>query len=274
MKKIKLIALDIDGTLATSYYTILPETLKAMQECHEKGIEVVLCSGRSLPEMGPFLEYLPFIRYVIVGNGTRVYDLQKEKRLYQNVFDSSILVDISNEIKDIPHLFEYYTDEKVFAEANGLENLADYGLDVYRDFFLETRTPILNIIEYLKNNPTKIEKANFHFKNVEDQRKVLELAKKYECSPTTSFHDNVEIGAKDANKAKGLNFLAEHLDISADEILAMGDNINDIEMLQYAGIGIAMGNAVPELKAVADDVTETNNNDGIAISLHKYILDK
>lgn len=113
---------------------------------------------------------------------------------------------------------------------------------------------------------------NFHFKTVKEQQKAMRIAMQYDCAVTTSFRNNIEITANESNKATGLQFLANYLNVTSNEIMAVGDNINDIEMIEFAGIGVAMGNAVLPLKKIANFVTTSNDEDGIAVAIEKYIF--
>lgn len=268
---IKLISIDIDGTLLTNDHKILPSTIIALQSAYKKGIKIVLNSGRSYPEMQEILKYLPMIEFAICGNGSSVYDVKNNKRIFQQLISSNIIIKLHNQIQDIDHMLEYYDQGLIIAENQPYQRIIDFGLEKYIDFLLATRTIVPSVIEKLAT-VDKIEKANFNFKSKLHQQNAFEKFKNYtECTFASSFHNNIEVSAKNVNKASGLQFLSSHLNILPNEMMGIGDSGNDIDMLKYVEYKVAMNNAIEELKNIANFITLSNDKDGVAHVINHFI---
>lgn len=277
-KAIKLLALDVDGTLFDDSGKISQASIDAMNQAREAGIEVVPTSGRDYDGI-PWdqLEKVD-INYVITTNGSAVYEAKTKKCLYEKYLDSGKMIPI----------FEYllkkeiyinvfvdgvnYTPVQVYSYIDNLD-LPDYVIQHMK----ENRKGITDLIEYLKNGDAKMQKATLNFQKQENgeflnRKEVQEYLEKYpDIKVVDGGFDNLEFTKAGTNKAAGLKFLAGHLGMTMDEVMAVGDSENDIEMLREAGLGIAMGNASDEVKEVADEITLDNEHEGVAAAIGKYI---
>ena len=278
-KAIKLLALDVDGTLFDDSGKISQASIDAMNQAREAGIEVVPTSGRDYDGI-PWdqLEKVD-INYVITTNGSAVYEAKTKKCLYEKYLDSGKMIPI----------FEYllkkeiyinvfvdgvnYTPVQVYSYIDNLD-LPDYVIQHMK----ENRKGITDLIEYLKNGDAKMQKATLNFQKQENgeflnRKEVQEYLEKCpDIKVVDGGFNNLEFTKAGTNKAAGLKFLAGHLGMTMDEVMAVGDSENDIEMLREAGLGIAMGNASAEVKAVADAVTLDNENDGVAVAIERDLL--
>lgn len=277
-KAIKLLALDVDGTLFDDSGKISQASIDAMNQAREAGIEVVPTSGRDYDGI-PWdqLEKVD-INYVITTNGSAVYEAKTKKCLYEKYLDSGKMIPI----------FEYllkkeiyinvfvdgvnYTPVQVYSYIDNLD-LPDYVIQHMK----ENRKGITDLIEYLKNGDAKMQKATLNFQKQENgeflnRKEVQEYLEKCpDIKVVDGGFDNLEFTKAGTNKAAGLKFLAGHLGMTMDEVMAVGDSENDIEMLREAGLGIAMGNASDEVKEVADEITLDNEHEGVAAAIGKYI---
>lgn len=277
-KAIKLLALDVDGTLFDDSGKISQASIDAMNQAREAGIEVVPTSGRDYDGI-PWdqLEKVD-INYVITTNGSAVYEAKTKKCLYEKYLDSGKMIPI----------FEYllkkeiyinvfvdgvnYTPVQVYSYIDNLD-LPDYVIQHMK----ENRKGITDLIEYLKNGDAKMQKATLNFQKQENgeflnRKEVQEYLEKCpDIKVVDGGFDNLEFTKAGTNKAAGLKFLAGHLGMTMDEVMAVGDSENDIEMLREAGLGIAMGNASDEVKEVADEITLDNEYEGVAAAIGKYI---
>lgn len=277
-KAIKLLALDVDGTLYDDSGKISQASIDAMNQAREAGIEVVPTSGRDYDGI-PWdqLEKVD-INYVITTNGSAVYEAKTKKCLYEKYLDSGKMIPI----------FEYllkkeiyinvfvdgvnYTPVQVYSYIDNLD-LPDYVIQHMK----ENRKGITDLIEYLKNGDAKMQKATLNFQKQENceflnRKEVQEYLEKCpDIKVVDGGFDNLEFTKAGTNKAAGLKFLAGHLGMTMDEVMAVGDSENDIEMLREAGLGIAMGNASDEVKEVADEITLDNEHEGVAAAIGKYI---
>ena len=276
-KAIKLLALDVDGTLFDDSGKISQASIDAMNQAREAGIEVVPTSGRDYDGI-PWdqLEKVD-INYVITTNGSAVYEAKTKKCLYEKYLDSGKMIPI----------FEYllkkeiyinvfvdgvnYTPVQVYSYIDNLD-LPDYVIQHMK----ENRKGITDLIEYLKNGDAKMQKATLNFQKQENgeflnRKEVQEYLEKCpDIKVVDGGFDNLEFTKAGTNKAAGLKFLAGHLGMTMDEVMAVGDSENDIEMLREAGLGIAMGNAADEVKSVADEITLDNEHEGVAGAIAKY----
>ena len=277
-KAIKLLALDVDGTLFDDNGKISQESIDAMNQAREAGIEVVPTSGRDYDGI-PWDQLKNVdIDYVITTNGSAVYEAKTKKCLYEKYLDSGKMIPI----------FEYllkkeiyinvfvdgvnYTPVQVYSYIDNLD-LPDYVIQHMK----ENRKGISDLIEYLKNGDAKMQKATLNFQKQENGeflnlKEVQEyLGKCPDIKVVDGGFNNLEFTKAGTNKAAGLKFLAGHLGMTMDEVMAVGDSENDIEMLREAGLGIAMGNASSEVKEVADEITLDNEHEGVAAAIGKYI---
>ena len=278
-RTIKLLALDVDGTLFDDNGKISQASIDAMNQAKEAGIDVVPTSGRDYDGI-PWDQLKNVdINYVITTNGSAVYEAKTKKCLYEKYLDSGKMIPIFEYLlkKDIYiNVFVdgvNYTPVQVYSYIDNLD-LPDYVIQHMK----ENRKGITDLIEYLKNGDAKMQKATLNFQKQENgeflnRKEVQEYLEKCpDIKVVDGGFDNLEFTKAGTNKAAGLKFLAGHLGMTMDEVMAVGDSENDIEMLREAGLGIAMGNASAEVKAVADAVTLDNENDGVAVAIERDLL--
>ncbi|WP_062110061.1 Cof-type HAD-IIB family hydrolase [Bacillus niameyensis] len=241
----KLIALDMDGTLLNHQQEISEANRKAIAEAIEKGVHVVLSTGRHLKSTKKYADSLQLSSYLIVVNGGEIWDpsgnLLETNRLEENYVQS--MWDLC---KQHNGRFWAVTSDSVFHNSmpeniSGLEWLK-FGFDLDDH---EVRELILT--ELRKNNQLEISNS----------------------SPL-----NIEVNALGINKANALKKICKLLGISMDEVLACGDSLNDLAMIQAAGCGVAMGNAQSIVKEAADWVTDTNDADGVAKAIRYWVLNE
>ena len=254
--KYKLIALDIDGTLINSSNQITENVKLAIQKAKEKGIKVVLCTGRPLKGVEKFLDELSL----------------REKGDYAATFNGALIQDTFT--KDaISHLTLNYED---------LVNLYNLSIEIgSRSHFTVLESHLtgthLNVTT-LDDVPKDINMSKFmmidHPEILDECVKKIpqEYYEKYTIVRSTPFF--LEILRPEANKGSGISLLAKELGLKQEEIICVGDAGNDKHMIEYAGLGVAMGNATDEIKEMADYVTLSNDEDGVAHVINKFILEE
>lgn len=270
--KYKLIALDIDGTLLNSSHIVTNKVRESIKKCKELGVKVVLCSGRPLNGVIPYLNELNLNEdgdYVCTFNGALVQNAHTGEILSHLTLEYSdlcVFENLCNEIEVRSHFYDMkyiYTFNKDISDYTVLEayltkshlnvvNLEDISKDFIMSKFLISDHP-----EILDKCINKIPQ---------------ELHEKYNIVRSMPFY--IELLNKKANKGAALKLLAKKLDINQDEIICVGDEKNDIEMIEYAGLGVAMGNAIDEIKKIANYITKTNDEDGVAHVINKFILER
>ena len=267
--KYKLLALDIDGTLASSNHEILPKTKKALIDAQKRGLKIVLASGRPTPGMMKLaneIKLKDFGGFVLSYNGGRTTNIETDEIIHE-VFLSP---EEAHEIYDI-------------AKENNVNIMAYDGNDI----ITEDDDEYIQLESHINSMPLKKAK-NFKKAVVNNTIKTLttgkpEVIAKIEQHYIKKFGSRfsvcrsmpffLEVMPFGINKAASLGRLLGKIGLTPEEMIACGDGFNDIEMIKFAGLGVAMGNAVEEVKAVADYVTKTNDDDGIVDVIEKFILD-
>lgn len=273
---IKLIATDLDGTFVNDQKQLIDENVQAFAECAAQRIQIVPTTGRTIVGVQDEIKNLPGVQYVITSNGATIVDLKSGTIISKCLMKPEIVVKImelaQNSEDDI--MYDAYVDGIGYTKQEFWDNLLHYVPNpAILDLVRKTRKPVPNSIEYIKGLNVDIEKINLFFVTEEARvrmRKVL--AEIPEVIVSSSLPNNLEINAAGADKGGALLRLAELLGIRREETMAFGDGENDISMLQMAGFGVAMENAEPHIKAVADHITVTNNEAGVAVALRKFVL--
>lgn len=265
----KLIALDMDGTLLNKEKKVTDRTKKAIQDARDKGVTVVLATGRPIDGVNRYLEELNMYTdkdYVLSYNGGLVLKT-KSKEVITKIGllgeDVHYLYDLSKKLNVNIHAFSEkdglvtpknskYT--QVEADINGIA-ITEMNFDNIAKDESYIKIMMIDEPEILQNAVDNLPK---------------EVYDKYTVVRSTPFF--LEFLNKEVNKGTGLELLAKHLGVNRDEIIAMGDAGNDLHMIEYAGMGIAMGNAFDEVKEAADYITDSNDDDGVATAIEKLVL--
>ncbi|OBW96224.1 HAD family hydrolase [Gallibacterium salpingitidis] len=270
MLKYKLLATDMDGTLLDKQKTISERNQQAIHAAKQAGVKIVLASGRPLEGLQPYLQQLDLLGdddYVLCFNGALV---QRS--------DGKIITRQEMTGKDCKTLVAYAEKFGVFShafsESRGLiaphqNSYSQHDADINRitlniiDFsILADDEPVIKTMWV--DQPEKLDQALAQLPE--------HIAKQYTVVRSTPFF--LEFLPPEANKGSGIEKLAQHLNINADEVICIGDAGNDLHMIEYAGLGVAMGNATDEVKVIANYITADNLNSGVAEVIEKFILEQ
>ncbi len=276
MTKIKLIASDLDGTLLTSKKEITPRLYQALKKIDEMGIYFVPSTGRPFGSLPRDVKELPFLKYVITSNGASVYDAQENYDIVQN-FLTPEAVDITLEIaKERPDIIEFFKDGKAYIAKEVFDDLSPYHLtESHIHYIKTTRIPVEDFFGEIERNKSALENINLVFSDMELRKQTWDfLQSKDHASVTASSPKNIEITSKDATKARALEKLCQVLGIQRENTLAMGDGDNDLPMLRFAGVGVAMANGEEHVKNAADLIADDCNDFGAAKILEQIIEQK
>ena len=279
MKDIKLVALDLDGTLFDNSSRISKRNLTAIRSITDKGIHVVISTGR------PF-EGIPFdqikgtgINYAITANGSGIYEISTGKCLYENAMDEELVTPILNFLLTRDIHMDAFIGGKGYTPIQCVETAQKLTVpSSIKNYIITTRTRLDNILQFIHENQLKVQKMTLNFYPAADGTLIdRETVRKFLVSnPSITTvcggYNNLEITPADANKGVGLRKLAEILGVNPDATMAIGDTENDLAIIEAAGIGVAMGNATDAVKARADYVTTTNTKDGVAAAIEHFIL--
>lgn len=270
--KIKLIALDLDGTTLTRS-GLTRRTKETLEEAIRRGIQVVVATGRpyvALPERVLSIEGL---KYIITSNGAHIVNKQGEF-LYSNYADRDAILKACDimEKTDIP--VEVFTGGAAYVDYELYEDLKANGSTfMSAKYVLRTRKPVERIYDFWRRHGDEIENINIHFESQDERHRLWKLFEQMDgISVTSSQHNNIELVGKITSKATALRELCKMEGLSEDEIMAFGDSHNDMEMIKAAGFGVAMANGVKELKAAADFETLSNEEEGVCYAIRTLIF--
>ncbi|MCI8506419.1 MAG: HAD family phosphatase [Lachnospiraceae bacterium] len=273
---IRLIALDLDGTLLTTDKRVTKYTVGVLSRAAERGIYIVPATGRSLTGLSSKIRSLPFVRYAITVNGAAVWDMEQQKLIMRRAFSKEQAVELWDFISRYHTMQDACIDGIARMAPEYYNKVEEFMPDEPRRLLIRsTRKPTENLRNLVSDEKTTVEKFNLFFRaDAEEKRQQAktELEELGGLSVTSSLGNNLEINHADATKGRGLLSLAAYLGLSAEQLMAFGDGENDISMLQAAGLGAAMENAPKEVKAAADWVTLSNDEEGVAYGIEKYVL--
>ncbi len=266
----KLIAIDMDGTLLKEDKTISTKTKEALKRAREEGVKIVLTTGRPIQGIKNYLNELQLIGeddYVIGLNGALICKCSDYSIISSNeTLNGKDLKYIYNKVKELKTYFHAFTKNEDLVNIE-----SKFSEDEEKRINLKVRK--VNFLTEI-NDDDEILKAV-----LEEEKDILdkvtsqipkELFEEYSVIRSVDFM--IEFMKKGCNKATGIEKLAKHLGISKEEIIAIGDASNDKEMIEYAGLGVAMGNAEDEIKMLANFITKSNEEDGVAYVIDKFII--
>ena len=287
----KVVTIDLDGTLLNSFGEISTENIEELKRCIDNNVEVVLASGRVVSSIRNFANEIGNNNYLIAGNGSIVYDIRKEQVIYQNTIPKEKVLDIIKICEENSIYYSVYTDSFIVTKSLNYnilfyskENLKKSNMEKTNINITQDIYSYINDLEENKVSKISIcdkDKMIFssilrRLRDIEgiDVLDVAHMSRKYiengtEIVPVEFYY--TEITNQNVNKWEAIKFLIDELQILPNEVLSIGDNINDKEMLENAGMGVAMGNSAPYIKELAKDVTLDNNENGVAEALKRYV---
>lgn len=276
----KLIAFDLDGTLLDDEKRIPPENLRALEAAAERGWVPVPATGRIVRGIPEPVKRLPGVRYFIVSNGAGVYDAAEDRLLYRGDVPVELALRCYEYMDTLPVIYDCYQNESGWMTRSMYEACAPYFptephmLEIVK----RLRVPVDDLKETLRQRGEPLQKLQMFFKPEDLDERERQLRRIPELFPelvaTTSVSNNIEINSVNAGKDKALLALTEHLGIRREETVAFGDGTNDLAMLRAAGLGVAMANADPKVKAAADEITGSNNDAGVARVVWRLLGEK
>lgn len=267
MHKIKLIMVDLDGTILIDHKNISDQTEEMLNKLLEAGVEVVPTTGRYYHTIPDYFKNHDKINYVVSSNGAVITNNRED--IYQKTISSDIVIDVLKQADTLTVSSSIATKDGIVIDR---EKFSDNPF-INKEFkkSLEDKTILVdNLLHYYQNNQEDVKKIQLSFENLIFRNDLHAKFSKIEMINTvSSAHDNIEITAKGASKGLALHTLKNHLNLDTNQVLAIGDSENDISMLNEAGISVAMGNASDKVKAVSTMITASNQDDGFAKAIKK-----
>lgn len=271
---IKCIALDLDGTTLSSNKSISVRTKNALEMAIEKGIHVVIASGRCLDALPQCVTSIDGIEYAITSNGAAVYDMRTRECLRRILLNETNIDQIVALTKHLDVTHEVFVDGIPYAKREYVLDPFAHGSTLYGvNYVKETRQPVDDIFSFIESHKHEMDGLDIISKN-EQLRKEL-WKQLHQLEPelyiTSSVANRIETSNPLAGKHSGLSFLLEQLDVSPNETAAFGDADNDKEMLSFVKYGMAMENASPLCKQAAWKIVPSNLDDGVAIGIEQLL---
>lgn len=268
---VNLIALDLDDTLLNDGRKIGEKNIEVLRRCAQRGIYVVLCSGRAEDGIKPFVSALNIAaleagKYVIAVNGCSIFDMHKRLQIYKRSVSPEILQTAHNEAKKMGFETEVYSDDVVYYSKETEWTLRDVKMCGLKGSEAEDYSRLINGSFYkmlIPGEPERLQVLQEKLKRELKDKAVIFTSKPY----------FLEVLPPDSGKGEAINWLSHYIGIDEKTTMAFGDSMNDESMIRKCGYGIAMKNGNEEIKKIAAFVTDkTNNEDGVADFIEKHVL--
>ena len=274
----KIIALDLDGTLLDSAKNLSPRNRAALENAAEHGAQIVPTTGRFFDMMPQCVRDLPFVRYAITINGAQAYDRATDSAIVREEIPLATATAIMETLDRHDTIYDCYRLNWGWMTAALQEKAEAYATDEhYLRMVRNFRTPVPELKAHLRETAAKgdVQKVMMFVRKDPSAEATEELAairreiaeRFPEIVTTSSTWNNLEFNSAGAHKGRALERLARHLGLTLADCAAFGDGLNDLTMVKAAGLGVAMGNAVDEVKAAAKTIAPTNDEDGVAAVL-------
>lgn len=288
----KLVAIDLDGTLLNSYGEVSQNTKNALLQAKEKGVEIVLASGRPISSTESLAIELGVDNYLISGNGAAVFDIKKQELICDRFLTKEQVITIAKICEANSFFYNVYTEDEVIASSLNYNVLFYHKENVKKVEEKRTHINVVqNIEEYINETGkdkflkiTVCDESKFIFNSIMKKLKEIEgidvlegayMSRKKIKSGTDEVdiqYYYTEITNQNVNKWSAIEFLINKLGISPDEVIAIGDNVNDKEMVINAGLGVVMGNSNPTMKEIGDVIVADNNSEGVLEAINRFVL--
>lgn len=269
-----MVALDLDGTALDPFGRITEREELAFKRAMDMGVHIVVATGRAFHSLPDNVFSIGGIEYAVTSNGAQVTRLKDRTLIYENCIEAASVTEIADILEKAGVRAEAFTDGRAYIDVSEF-NAIKSGEIRTRDsvYVLSTRNPVDDIFAFMREHRDRIENISINYPSNEAKEKFSRVLKEIPgVTVTTSFALNNEIGGATTSKADGLLHLMGELGVKKSELMACGDSPNDGAMIRMAEIGVAMGNADDAVKEMADYVTGTNAEDGVAGAIEKFVL--
>lgn len=275
-KNIKMVALDLDGTTFDSAGGISDRTVAALEAASAQGTHIVVSTGRSYASLPQHIKDVKGIEYAITSNGAHVNRMHSGEQIYSDFLDPEAVSKIAVLKDETGADIEVFINGRAYVDESYYRDVEENGCP-YRNaaYVLWSRRPVPDVTKMMLEHSSEIENVNFIYPTLE----LLEAAKPRisaisNATVTSSFINNLEVGGPHTSKKTALLWLMDSLGIDSEQLMCCGDAPNDIAMVELAGIGVAVANAWGGLKDHADYITTSNDDDGVALAVEKFVLKK
>ncbi len=268
----RLLALDMDGTVLTSKKVISPRTEAAIHEALAKGKEVLFATGRCPSEMTEYIQTFPEMNYVMCLSGALIFDVKSGQSLSAVTISRNLAEQVLDLAEQLDAMANIYAGSDVFVEKRRHGNLDYFNCQCFAELYDACAVWVDDIRSVLEERGDQIYKINLYCHDEQNWKKAAEILENLPLSYASGIPMNFEISPFGINKGEGLKTLCRVTGIPLAEMIAVGDEGNDLEMIKTAGLGVAMGNASDEVIEAADAMTADCDHDGVAEVIKHCLL--
>lgn len=274
MTDIKLICLDMDGTLLDDDHATVPErNVRALRAAAERGAAVAIASGRGWSLLQEVAGQVGVVRYAVLSNGAAVLDVETGEWLYRNCLEEATWRALVQVLLEERLPFEVYCEGENVIQRDRFPSVLECALSPQFQGVLRRHTLLP---EHLEDALEGRAVEKFHIYRIPEERRAAVVERVLSCGPMTSasaFPGNLELTAPGVNKGAAVQGLCARMGWTAEQVMAFGDAGNDLELLSWAGWSFAMANATDQAKAAARYLTGSNTQAGVAMAVEQYFLD-
>ncbi len=270
MMKYDLIAIDMDGTLLMPDKSIHPDTAGDLLAAKAAGIEIVYCTGRSIPEMRPYISQLPMIRYGICESGALVYDFEEDRPIVSDRIPREKVLEIVRVSDRLDGMLQFMAGSETFVHREQVTHMADFHMGPYQDTYMKVASlsPDMGLTAMQYEG---MEKVNIFCRSLKERDLAYQALSHLSLTFIYNEETALEMTPPGVDKASGLMKLAQHLGTTPDRTVGIGDGGNDIAMLKVVGLAAAMGNADDQVKQICHVVTADNADNGVGRLIRKLL---
>ncbi len=295
---IKLIGLDLDGTVFDNKKVISERTKKAITEAIKQGVVVIPATGRPLAGVPQEFAAIEGVQYALTANGAAIYNLESRECVYKDTMSTELASEVISRLQQYDVMVDAFIDGMGYVEADVLAAKDQFAMsEVIKKYIMSTRKTVDNLADYIREGNFDVEKITVNFKPMPEtaklergnqkmqendnepvllqKKEVMEIMAEYpQLVAVSGVPTNLEITMASADKGNGMIKLGEYLGIKREEIMTCGDSENDMAMILAVGFGVAMANGTDEVKEAANYITASNEEDGVAEVIEKFVLRK
>ncbi|MCI8470922.1 MAG: HAD family phosphatase [Clostridia bacterium] len=286
----KLVAVDLDGTMLNQYGMVTENTKRVIKNTIQKGIDVIIASGRPIDSIKTIAKEIGSEKYFIAGNGALIYDIQKDEIIYDKFLPKQKVLEIIKICEENSISYNVYTDQTILATGLKYNVLYYQKENLKKEESKQTKISIVdNLYEYVRDkkedkflkmticddNKTVFQSIIRKLRQIEgiEVLDVSHMSRKTIKQGTEEVvieYYYTEITVQNVDKWYAIQYLMEKLKITKEEVIAIGDNVNDKKMIEEAGLGVVMEGSTPEINGIANYITTSNNEEGVAKTLEKF----
>lgn len=268
----RLIALDMDGTVLNSEKVISPRTEAAIHEALAQGKEVLFATGRCPAEMREYFIAFPEMNYAMCISGALILNVRTGETLTDIPIPRNLVEKILKTAKELGVMTSVSAGPDVFVERRHRGNMAYFNCECFASLYDGCATWVDDAYEVLESRGDRVYKINYYCPDQETWQKAADILSELPLSYASGIPMNFEISPQGVNKGVGLEILSRVTGIPVSQMIAVGDEGNDLAMIQKAGLGVAMGNAADEVIEACDVMTADCDHDGVASVIEMCLL--